>query len=173
MRTIDGARGFTYLWVLMLVAAMGLGLTVAVEIDATAARRDREQELLAIGRQFQRALASYAAAGPAGAAMALPPSLEDLLQDKRVPGVRRHLRKVFVDPVTGRAAWGFVMVGGGIAGVHSLSDQVPLKQDGFFPDQSGLRAKQKYSEWIFMNDIGPRQGTLPPAGTPVVKEATP
>lgn len=194
-----GQAGFTYLWVLLLIAFMGVGLTVAVEVDSTAARRDREKELLAIGRQFQVALARYheagmpmaagmpaapglpAAAGPDGAPVApgvtglagagreYPASLDDLLQDRRAPGIRRHLRKVFVDPMTGKAEWGLVLVGGRIVGVHSLSDAVPIKQDGFDPDQAQLRAKQKYSEWLFTN---PYDGLSMAAPAPIKEDPT-
>lgn len=142
-------KGFTYLWMLMLVAFMGVGLTVAVEVDSTAARRDRERELLSIGRQFQAAIGRYYEIEVAGR-KEYPASLEDLLQDRRVPGIRRHLRKVFVDPMTGEAAWGLVLVGGRVAGVHSLSAAAPLKQDGFAPEHATLRGKQKYSEWQFV-----------------------
>lgn len=143
-----GQGGFTYLWMLLLVAFMGVGLTVAVEVDSTATRRDRERELLSIGRQFQAAVGRYYETEVAGR-KEYPASLEDLLQDQRAPGMRRHLRKVFVDPMTGEASWGLVLVGGRIAGIHSLSEATPLKQDGFAPDQAGLRGKQKYSEWLF------------------------
>lgn len=191
-RHAPGQAGFTYLWVLLLIAFMGVGLTVAADIDSTTARRDREKELLAIGRQFQVALARYHQAGmprmavPEGAAgvadpaaapavtgvtggiREYPASLDDLVQDRRVPGIRRHLRKVFVDPMTGKAEWGLVMVGGRIVGVHSLSDATPIKQDGFAPDQAHLRGKQKYSEWLF----GSPHDALPMAAPAPIKENT-
>lgn len=152
--------GFTYLWLLLLVAFMGVGLTVAAEIDSTSARRDREKELLAIGRQFQSAIGRYYEVQAAGGRKEYPASLDDLLQDKRVPGIRRHLRKVFVDPMSGKAEWGLVLVGGRIAGVHSLSEATPIKQDNFAPEQAGLRGKQKYSEWLFVYpyDLAPSVG---------------
>jgi hypothetical protein len=169
MRHSDTARrcrtsaGFTYLWVLLLVAFMGVGLTVAVEIDATAAQRDRELELLAIGRQFQTALRSYYESPMAAGTKEYPAALVDLLQDSRTPGIRRHLRKVFVDPMTGAAEWGLVRIGGRIVGMHSLSSKMPIKQDGFSPEHIMLRGKQKYSEWLFVYppDLLPNA----PAGT--------
>ncbi|WP_187364376.1 type II secretion system protein [Massilia genomosp. 1] len=145
-----GQGGFTYLWVLLLVAFMGLGLTVAVEVDATAARRERERELLIIGRQFQTALGRYHESELTAGKKDYPASLEELLEDRRFPGVRRHLRKIFVDPMTGNAEWGLVMLGGRIVGVHSLSDKTPIKQAGFAPEHAALRGKQKYSEWQFL-----------------------
>lgn len=145
-----GQAGFAYLWVLLLVAFMGVGLTVAVEIDSTVARRDREMELLTIGRQFQTALGRYYESQGVGATKEYPASLEDLLQDSRVPGTRRHLRKLFVDPMTSTPEWGLVTIGGRIVGVHSMSPLVPIKQDGFPPEHANLRGKQKYSEWLFV-----------------------
>jgi len=160
--------GFTYLWVLLLTAFMGVGLTVAAEIDSTATQRDREKELIAIGRQFQTAIGRYYEIDAGGGKKEYPASLDDLLQDKRVPGIRRHLRKVFVDPMTGKAEWGLVLVAGRIAGVHSLSDKTPIKQDAFAPEFAGLRGKQKYSEWQFVYPYD----LAPPAPAVTVKENT-
>jgi hypothetical protein len=166
--------GFSYLWVLLLVAFMGVGLTVAVEIDSTAAQRDREQELLVIGRQFQTALGRYYESGLVGGKKEYPAALDDLLHDSRVPGIRRHLRKVFVDPMTRTAQWGLVTIGGRIVGVHSLSPAIPIKQDGFAPEHSNLRGKQKYSEWVFTYppdlmvnaEKGTEAGAVPVTGNP-------
>ena len=161
--------GFTYLWVLLLTALMGVGLTVAAEIDSTAGRRDREKELMAIGRQFQTAIGRYYEIDAGGGRKEYPASLDDLLQDKRVPGIRRHLRKVFVDPMTGKSDWGLVIVAGRIAGVHSLSEAVPIKQDAFPPEFAGLRGKQKYSEWQFVYPYD----LAPAAPAVTLKETTP
>ncbi|MCR6478742.1 type II secretion system GspH family protein [Variovorax sp. ZS18.2.2] len=200
-------RGFTYIWMLLLIALMGVGMTVAADVQTTVSQRDREKELLAIGRQFRTALASYYAArlptagaagglplpsgmGPgqpvsglppaaggggganfpgAGGQPALPPqndpsgypaSLEALLKDERFPGIRRHLRKVFVDPMTGKAEWGLVQVSGRIVGIHSLSTAMPIKQAGFEGDEQAFTGAQSYAEWIF----GPLAQMPTPAG---------
>ncbi|MBS1196694.1 MAG: type secretion system protein [Proteobacteria bacterium] len=142
-------RGFTYLWVLLLVALMGVGLVLAVEIDSTAAQREQEKEMLSIGRQFRRAIGQYHETQIVGGKREYPASLDDLLKDNRFPGMRRHLRKIFVDPMTGKAEWGLVRVGGRIVGVHSLSERTPIKQEGFEPEDMSLRGKQKISEWVF------------------------
>jgi hypothetical protein len=141
--------GFTYLWVLLLVAVLGVGLTVAVEIDSTAAQRDRERELLFIGRQFRTAIGRYYETLLTDGKGEYPESLDDMLRDNRVPGIRRHLRKVYVDPMTGRSEWGLVRVGGRIVGVHSLSEKKPIKQGMFEAEDMDFRGKQKYSEWVF------------------------
>lgn len=151
----DGARrcraqgGFSYLWLLLLIAFMGVGLTVVVEVDATAAQRDREKELLVIGRQFRTAIGRYYELRQVGGRNEYPATLDDLLRDNRAPGIQRHLRKVFVDPMTGKAEWGLVRLGGRIVGIHSLSEKAPIKQSGFEADDLALQDKKKYSEWVF------------------------
>ncbi len=141
--------GFAYLWVLFLVAFLGLSLTAAVEVDATNVQREREKELLSIGRQFRVAIGRYYETQLTAGRREYPAELADLLRDKRVPGIKRHLRQVFVDPMTGKSEWGLVKIGGRIVGVHSLSEKLPIKQDGFEADSANLRGKKKYSEWVF------------------------
>jgi type II secretory pathway pseudopilin PulG len=140
--------GFSYLWVLLLVALMGVGLTVVAEMDSTISQRDREKALLATGRQFQIAIGRYYE-GTTGGRNEYPASLEDLLQDPRYPGAMRHLRKIFIDPITGKAEWGLVRVGGRIVGVHSLSEKTPIKQANFEAEVSHFAGAQKYTDWVF------------------------
>lgn len=160
-------HGFTYLWLLLVVALMGTGLAVVGEMHQTAAQRDREQELLSIGMQFRAALVSYrdaqrydrpAAAGPASAGPAgfgavdprqRPASLDELLKDPRFPGIKRHLRRVYVDPMTGKAEWGLVMENGRIAGIHSLSTAAPIKQAGFEGADLAFQGAEQYRAWVF------------------------
>lgn len=141
--------GFSYIWVLFIVALMGLCLSVAVEIDSTYILRDKEKELLAIGHQFRNAIKGYHESKPPSGKSNYPETLDELLKDDRFPGVKRHLRKLFFDPITGKSEWGVVRLGGRIVGIYSLSDKVPIKQDGFAPEDSNFRGKQKYSEWVF------------------------
>ncbi|MEF9927501.1 MAG: type II secretion system protein, partial [Massilia sp.] len=97
--------GFTYLGLIIFVTIIGLVGAATLKIGALLQRAAAEEELLDIGAAFSAALDSYAAATPQGASP-YPPSLKELLKDPRVPGVRRHLRKIFVDPLTGKAEWG-------------------------------------------------------------------
>ena len=124
-------------------------------------RSRAEQELLDIGAAFSDALQSYANATPAGFPPQ-PPSLKELLKDPRFPTVRRHLRKVFVDPMTGKAEWGITYLGDkvGVLAVYSLSDAKPVKIGNFPQRFQGLAGKQKISEWRFAAS----GGTLPAPG---------
>ena len=142
-------RGFTYLWVLLLVAFLGVGLTAAVQIDATAAQREREQELLAIGRQFQTALGRYVEQRPGGVAeRQYPATLDELLQDRRFPMPVRHLRRVWRDPLTNDTAWALVKAGDRIVGIHSRSTAEPLRT-AFESRDAAFAGKASYNQWVF------------------------
>jgi type II secretory pathway pseudopilin PulG len=141
--------GFTYLWVLALIVMIGFGYVIAAEVYATSATRDREKQLLYIGHEFRDAIERYHAAQIAGSNHEYPARLEQLLRDDRFPGVHRHLRRLYVDPMTGKADWGVVQLAGRIVGVHSSSDAMPIKQGNFDPDDAGFEGKDKYSAWVF------------------------
>jgi type II secretory pathway pseudopilin PulG len=143
--------GFTYLGLIIFVTIIGLVGAATLKIGALLQRAAAEEELLDIGAAFSAALDSYAAATPQGASP-YPPSLKELLKDPRVPGVRRHLRKIFVDPLTGKAEWGMVYLGEGTTGVvavHSLSTAKPLKVANFDSRFSGLDNADTISAWRF------------------------
>lgn len=160
MRSTERRRcvgGFAYLWVLLAVALLGLGLVAGAEVEATLIRRDKELELLFDGRQFRAALASYYAAQEGGPHQ-YPLSLEELLRDPR-DGMkaRHHLRRVFVDPMTGAAEWGLVRQDGRIVGVYSLSKQAPVKEQGFEGEELGFNGARRYSDWVFTPGGRPAQ----------------
>ena len=143
--------GFTYLGLIIFVAIIGLVGAATLKIGSLLQRAAAEEELLEIGAAFSAALDSYAAATPRGGSP-YPPSLAELLKDPRSPAVRRHLRKVYVDPLTGKAEWGIVYLGDGETGVvalHSLSNARPLKLANFDSRFKGLDNKEKISEWRF------------------------
>jgi len=143
--------GFTYLGLIVVVFIIGLVGAATLKVEALLRRAQLEKELLETGAQFSAALDSYAKATPRGQPRA-PLTLEELLRDKRFPNPRRHLRKIFIDPVTGKAEWGLVRAGesGPILGVHSLSQATPLKQANFDARFSGFENRDYLSEWKFM-----------------------
>jgi type II secretory pathway pseudopilin PulG len=144
---------------------MGIVLTVVSQVWQTMQKREKEDELLFVGDQMRRALALYAANAPGG--QRYPQSLEELLKDPRYPDARRYLRKIYLDPITGRADWGLVTGPGDvIMGVYSLSEEEPLKKTEFRFADLAFEGKTKYSEWVFVPKSGLRRGQLPPGSTP-------
>jgi type II secretory pathway pseudopilin PulG len=144
------ARGYTYIAVLALIAATGLGTASLVEVWSTAERRERERELLYVGEQFRRSIETFHRSSPGGVGQ-YPRSLADLLEDRRFIGGRRHLRKLYRDPISGSADWGLVRTpDGGIAGVYSRSERTPLKTQGFTGHMAPFAGARRYSEWEFV-----------------------
>ena len=131
--------GFTYIGLLIAVVFFGLGSVGAARLLASTERAEREAELLFIGHQFRQAIQSYLQSGPK--AGQYPATLEDLLQDSRYPTPRRHLRRLYPDPITGKADWGLVKAPeGGIMGVYSLSDREPQKRANFEAEDANFAA---------------------------------
>lgn len=164
----SGQRGAILLGLLVIVVIMGLGAGMAGQTWRSTVQKAREAELLWRGQQYQQAIASYYAVkhGPQGI---LPSKLEYLLRDPRFPGVVRHLRKQYVDPMTGED-WELIKdPAERILGVRSTSDLEPFKQDGFPPKLEKLQGKGSYSEWEFVFEP-PKQTqkskTSPAAGKP-------
>lgn len=152
--------GFTYFVLLAVVAAMGFVLATAGEIWHRALKREKEQELLFVGDQFRRAFNLYNLHTP-GNARRFPLSLDELLKDPRHPGVKRYLRKIYADPVTGSTRWGLIKgPNGEIFGVHSLSDEEPVKKSGFSLVDAKFEGRAKYSEWVFVYDQGQASGSV-------------
>jgi type II secretory pathway pseudopilin PulG len=142
-------RGYTYLLVLFLVAGLGLFAAQAGVVWQAATQREREAELLAVGSEMAGAIAAYRDATPAGRP-AWPTTLQQLVEDKRFPTPRRHLRRIYRDPLTGRAEWGLVREGDAIVGIHSLSNLAPIRRHELSPAlDDAAKSATRYSEWIF------------------------
>lgn len=133
----------------------------AAEVWHTAQQREREKELLFIGDQFRQALNDFYEHTP-GKERRYPASLEDLLKDPRYPATQRYLRRIYRDPVSGSEQWGLITgPGGEIYGVHSLSEEEPVKKGNFSPEDRNFEGSMKYADWVFMYVPGQRTtGTL-------------
>jgi type II secretory pathway pseudopilin PulG len=161
MRSGSAQRGFTYLALLLAVAVVGIGLASAGELWSTAAQREREQELLFAGDQFRRAIRLYFRNSPnqSTPGAAYPKALKDLLEDTRRGDTKRHLRKLYADPLTGKPEWGLVTVkapdGDRIMGVYSLSDATPFKTSGFRDENRTFEGVKQFSGWKFFYEPQP------------------
>ena len=82
--------------------------------------------------------------------------------DKRLPTVRRHLRKIYFDPLTATQDWGIVKEpGGGILGVYSKGTGKPLKTARFREDDKGFATALTYADWKFVYGSGSLMGPTP------------
>lgn len=158
-------KGFIFLWALFAAALAGIMLAGTGQVWQIKSQREKEKELLFVGDQFRQAVMSYYN-DPAGGAKQYPESLEQLLEDKRGVTTKRHLRKIFIDPLTNTTDWGLVeepdpeqegssvdMSSGkekGIIGVYSLSKGIPLKIDNFKDHNADFSDAVTYQDWKFV-----------------------
>ena len=140
--------GFTYIGLLIAVALMSIGLAAVGHVWSTTMKRERERELLFAGAQFRLAIGRYYEGSPG--AKQYPRRLEELIEDQRFPVVKRHLRKIYLDPMTGKPNWGLIVQGDQILGVHSQSTDQPLKNANFDASDNSFAGSNSYSDWQFV-----------------------
>jgi type II secretory pathway pseudopilin PulG len=147
-------KGFTYVWIMFVVALTGITLAAAGQVWRTEARREKEKELMFVGDQFRQAIGLYYESSPE-IPRRYPDSLEKLLLDNRFPAVKRHLRKIYFDPMTGSDEWGLIRRPGiGIVGVYSLSTQAPVKKTNFHARDASFKGAESYRDWKFIYSPG-------------------
>jgi type II secretory pathway pseudopilin PulG len=147
------AAGFTYVGLMIAIVILGVALSAVGTVWRTQAQREREQELLFIGREFRAAIAAYSNAN----GRQFPQDINDLLEDKRGPEPRHYLRRLYADPMTGAADWTILQADSlgiagftGIVGVASSSKAVPLKKAGFSVGEEAFADAACYCDWKFV-----------------------
>ena len=150
MRRLRFQGGFTYLALLFALALLGLALGAAGTVWSAARQRDRERQLLWTGGEIRKAIGQYYLAGPGGL-RSFPRSLEDLVDDRRGPVPRRHLRRAYLDPLTDNAEWEWIRGSDGtLTGVASRSRGKPIKQRGFDDANETFENSDCYCDWRFV-----------------------
>lgn len=147
---LNNQHGIALVFVLVAVTLIGLLAGIAGSSWTTIVQRSKEQELLWRGGQIRKAIGSYYKTAHAGAKTSYPSSFEQLIKDPRFVGVKRHLRRHYLDPMTGDD-WALIKEPGGrIRGVRSSSHQEPFKKDNFSTENEKFAGKSKYVEWEFV-----------------------
>ncbi len=179
-------QGFIYLWTMFAVTVAGIVLAGAGQTWQIKAQREKELELLFIGEEFREAIMSYFNGAQGGGAKEYPDSLEQLLEDKRGASPIRHLRRIYLDPMTNTDDWGLVEepppedesgatrsnINSGIIGVYSLSKKTPMKKENFPEHFSEFADAETYQDWQFVftqeggNNQTQQQNQQKPDGTP-------
>lgn len=180
---MKASEGFTYIGALILVVVVGIGLSTAGSFWSTVVKREREQELLFAGDQIRRAIDSYYKSTPGGRLFEYPRTLQDLLKDPRHPSTKRHLRRLYKNPMSKEGKWAFVYDSKmAIKGVFANSREAPLKKSRFPKGYEGFEKGSAYLEWKFTQDAVSTMllpPTLPggarplPGGTPPVSGGAP
>lgn len=142
-------RGLGWIFVLLLLAVVSAASAGVAARWADQRERQQEQELLWVGNAYAQALASYRAATPGGVPR-FPASLSALLEDRRGPVLRRHLRQLYPDPVTGHADWLLLRDSqGDVAGLRSASMATPWRRQAMQLASCDVAPATHYSDWVF------------------------
>jgi len=145
------SRGFAYPALLIGILVFGIGLAKTGEWASQQRRREAEHALRWAGDSVVTAIASYYYSSPS-LPRAMPRSLEDLVDDKRFPFTRHHLREIPFDPVSRSKDWGIVRApDGGVTGIYSKGSGTPLStsvQSG----RDALPSQSAYAAWKFIFD---------------------
>ena len=157
-RAIQPAQGgFTYLWLLFVLAISAAGTAAVGELWTVQAQRSKELDLAFRGQAVVAALESYRAASPAGTPCA-PQSLDDLLQDQRSTVTLRHLRKPYANPFAPSGEWEWVKdTQGRMLGVKSRPPASPIVTA---PPAAGKAAVTADASGTRVFQIGPATGKL-------------
>lgn len=146
--------GFTYAMVLVALVVVGVAAETGQLTLSRVMLADREAELLFRGAAYRRAIESYFQSNGR-----YPHQLQDLVRDPASP-TRRHLRKLYADPMSERSAkargrdpagdWLLIEASdGGFSGVASRNAAPPLKKANFPSGMETFAEAKSYSEWIF------------------------
>jgi type II secretory pathway pseudopilin PulG len=143
-------RGFTLVAALAAMFLLALATQQVMSVVSQQAQREREAELLRVGAAFAKAIGAYYEASP-GTQKNWPPSLEALVDDRRMVSLQRYIREVYRDPLTRSTEWGIVPApDGGVAGVYSLSEGEPIRSGAIESGPLSLPPASRYTDWKFV-----------------------
>ena len=164
-RRLRPVRGFTYLALLLVIALWAAMVAGWAQRSQQAGQRERELELLFRGGQIAAAIAAWRAASPPPVpapadpddsvpqpprAPPGPPDLQSLLDDRRGPLPRHHLRQLYADPFTGRPDWLLITdAQQRVLGVRSRVARPRLLQGRAAGGDAAAATGPLLSDWVF------------------------
>ncbi len=140
--------GFTLIGLLIATAILMIGVGLTLSVWHTLVMREKEKELLFIGHQFRQAIATYYR----NSGRQFPMNVEDLVAQPNARPLGTHpLRRVSIDPMTGKKQWGYIRnQQSRLIGIYSLSDKKPIKQAGFIDEDKAFANAATYADWKFI-----------------------
>lgn len=142
-------RGFSYIGVMVTLVIAAIGMQGAAVMWQQQTQRANEVSLLEIGEAYRLAIGRYYESTPQPVKQ-YPMTLNELVEDKRFPVLKRHLRKLYTDPFFARQGMTLMFSNGRIVGVHSQSLLQPIRSAGYQEFESGFHGARHYREWQFI-----------------------
>jgi type II secretory pathway pseudopilin PulG len=119
---------------------IGVATAGVAQLWSAQIKREKEAELLFRLGEFRRAIARYRADHNR-----LPKELKDLLDDRTQLVSRRYLRRIYTDPMTGKADWTLDLLmdrDGTVAGIRDVRSRAEGK-----PLKVLAGKKESYKDW--------------------------
>lgn len=142
-------QGFSYIGIMVTLVIAAIGLQGAAVMWQQQTQRSHEALLLEVGEAYRLAIGRYYESSPQPVKQ-YPLSLQELVEDKRFPVLRRHLRKLYHDPFFRKQEMLTLIRDGRIIGVRSQSRLSPVRRSGFQASQEGFSNAKHYHEWQFI-----------------------
>lgn len=142
-------RGFSYLGVMVTLAIAAIAMQGAASLWQQQSQRSNEALLLEVGEAYRLAIGRYYESTPQTVKQ-YPANLEELVEDKRFPVPKRHLRKLYADPFAVKQGMRLILKDGRIIGVYSASALAPIRRHRFQEAQADFQAAKQYSDWKFI-----------------------
>lgn len=141
--------GFSYIGVMVTLVIAAIGMQGAAVMWQQQSQRSNEALLLETGEAYRLAIGRYYESTPQPVKQ-YPIRLEELIEDKRFPVPKRHLRRLYPDPFVVKQSMSLIIRDGRIVGVHSQSLLAPIRSSGYQDAQSGFHTAKHYREWQFV-----------------------
>lgn len=142
-------QGFSYIGVMVTLVIAAIGMQGAATLWQQQMQRSNEAQLLETGEAYRLAIGRYYEATPQPVKQ-YPVSVDELLEDKRFPVPKRHLRQAYPDPFFAKQGMVIIFKNGRIIGVHSQSRLAPIRSSGYQEFQSGFHGANHYDAWQFV-----------------------
>lgn len=143
------SAGFSYIGVMVTLVIAGIGMQGAAVMWQYQSQRIKEAQLLEVGEAYRLAIGRYYEANTQ-AIKEYPVNLDVLVEDKRFPTAKRHLRKRYTDPFFVNQDMVLIVKNGRIIGVRSQALGKPMRMAGYQEFQTGFKEAKKYSDWEFV-----------------------
>ncbi len=141
--------GFSYIGVMVTLVIAAIGLQGAAIVWQQQTQRHNEAALLETGEAYRLAIGRYYES-TVEPVKQYPVRLEELLEDKRFPVPKRHLRKLYPDPFFVKQGMTLIIKDGRIIGVQSQSSLAPIRHSGYRESQADFKNAKQYREWRFV-----------------------